>query len=43
MIQAAQVVRTLAIQEYVNVGPLMLVQVLRLSAIVELAKVRIND
>ena len=44
MIQTVQALRTLALQEYANVGPLMLVHVLRLSATVELAKqVRIND
>ena len=43
MILAAQVLRTLANQEYVNVGPLMLVQELRLSAIMEVAKVRMTE
>ena len=33
--------RTLAMREYVNVGPMLLAQVQRLSAMMELAKVRI--
>ena len=42
-IQTAQVIRTLVFLENVDVGPLMLVQEIRLFAIVELAKVRICD
>ena len=34
-------IRTLAMREYVNVGPMLLAQVQRLSAMMELAKVRI--
>ena len=42
--ETVQVLRTLAIQQqdYVNVTPVILVKLLRLCAIVELAKVRIS-